>query len=290
MRQRRRPKYMRSELRGLLNLAEGLAVLKCRSSSNLATLVRIWARPLSMVMAQGNITDLGISGAPKRRRWRFKGSKGTIAPRCQFCSYTGNILRMPSRTHCMLQTRSTWKQLDKKFGHDLEALWAEAKRVLGAFGAGKALDSLDETIAEFHTVDRRADAFRYAVDRNGQKHFKGHGTVVLYALGERRRDGLPRRCARGKSPKSKGGRHPALRARSGHAVRGRRSLRMARGGRSPLDELAEVDVPFDELAEEEVPFELLAEVDVPLPAKAAVENATAVDSRSAAMSFMVRLQ
>jgi hypothetical protein len=74
------------------------------------------------------------------------------------------------------------EQSDKKFGHDLEALWAEAKRVLGAYGVGKALDSLDETIAEFHTVDRRADAFRYAVDRNGQKPFKGHGTVVLYAL------------------------------------------------------------------------------------------------------------
>lgn len=74
------------------------------------------------------------------------------------------------------------EQSDRKFGHDLAALWSEAKRVLTRFEDEETLCSLDETIADFDAADRRADAFRYAVDRNGQKHFKEHGTVLLQNL------------------------------------------------------------------------------------------------------------
>jgi hypothetical protein len=74
------------------------------------------------------------------------------------------------------------EQSDQKFGHDLEALWTEAKRVLTRFVAIDTLNSIDESISEYHTIDSRADAFRYAVDRNGQRHFKDHGTVLLHEL------------------------------------------------------------------------------------------------------------
>ena len=74
------------------------------------------------------------------------------------------------------------QQSDKKFGHDLASLWTEAKRVLVRFENQETLDTLDETIAEFNAADKRAEAFRYAVDRNGQKHFKEHGTVLLHTL------------------------------------------------------------------------------------------------------------
>ena len=74
------------------------------------------------------------------------------------------------------------EQSDKKFGHDLAALWTEAKRVLVRFVAIGTLETIDESIAEYDAVDRRADAFRYAVDRNGQKHFKEQGTVILHEL------------------------------------------------------------------------------------------------------------
>jgi hypothetical protein len=74
------------------------------------------------------------------------------------------------------------QQSDKKFGHNLAGLWVEAKRVLSRFVAIEALETLDETIAEYDTIDRRADAFRYAVDRDGERHFKNHGTVLLHEL------------------------------------------------------------------------------------------------------------
>ena len=74
------------------------------------------------------------------------------------------------------------QQSDKKFGHDLAGLWTEAKRVLSRFVAVETLETIDESIAEYDTIDRRADAFRYAVDRKGEKHFKGHGTVLLHEL------------------------------------------------------------------------------------------------------------
>jgi hypothetical protein len=74
------------------------------------------------------------------------------------------------------------EQSDQKFGHDLAALWSEAKRILVNFSDEQTLNSLDETIAEFNTADKRADAFRYAVDRQGQRHFKERGTVLLQPL------------------------------------------------------------------------------------------------------------
>ncbi|WP_439395410.1 hypothetical protein ACRQ5Q_40675 [Bradyrhizobium sp. PMVTL-01] len=74
------------------------------------------------------------------------------------------------------------EQSDKKFGHDLAALWLEAKQVLSRFVAVKTLETIDETIAEYDAIDRRADAFRYAVDRNGERHFKDYGIVLLHEL------------------------------------------------------------------------------------------------------------
>ncbi|WP_137043975.1 hypothetical protein [Pseudolabrys sp. FHR47] len=74
------------------------------------------------------------------------------------------------------------EQVDKKFGHDLAGLWKEAKRVLGNFVDKDFLESIDAPIAEFDKVDRRADAFRYAVDRDGQRHFPKQGSVILHEL------------------------------------------------------------------------------------------------------------
>lgn len=70
---------------------------------------------------------------------------------------------------------------DKKFGHDLAALWREVAQVLDNFGF-KATAGQHSVINELVELDARADAFRYALDRAGQQQFERIGSVDLDAL------------------------------------------------------------------------------------------------------------
>jgi len=70
---------------------------------------------------------------------------------------------------------------DRKFGHDLAALWRETAKVFGNFqieptAAHAAL------ITELVELDARADAFRYALNALDQKQFERIGSVDLDAL------------------------------------------------------------------------------------------------------------
>jgi hypothetical protein len=70
---------------------------------------------------------------------------------------------------------------DKKFGHDIAALWAEVRPLVISFGVAPS-DADDRTIAEMADLDKRADAFRYALDNKGERHFKGIGSVDVGLL------------------------------------------------------------------------------------------------------------
>lgn len=70
---------------------------------------------------------------------------------------------------------------DKRFGHDLAALWVEAGKVLDNFGIKKTAIH-DALVAELVELDARADAFRYALDRRDQRQFDRIGSVDLSAV------------------------------------------------------------------------------------------------------------
>lgn len=70
---------------------------------------------------------------------------------------------------------------DKKFGHDLTALWNEVGKVLDNFRFEATADQ-HSAINELVELDARADAFRYALDRAEQQQFERIGSVDLDAL------------------------------------------------------------------------------------------------------------
>lgn len=70
---------------------------------------------------------------------------------------------------------------DKKFGHDLAALWGEVDKVLENFGFEATADQ-HSFINELVELDARADAFRYALDRAEQQQFERIGSVDLDTL------------------------------------------------------------------------------------------------------------
>jgi hypothetical protein len=73
-------------------------------------------------------------------------------------------------------------QSDERFGHDLEKLWAEVKRVTSAFVAEELIASVDPVVAIFHSVDGRADAFRYATNPKGDAQMPDNAHVVYHEL------------------------------------------------------------------------------------------------------------
>jgi hypothetical protein len=79
-------------------------------------------------------------------------------------------------------------QSEKKFGHDLNALWAEAKRVLTAFVDAEWLAEMDQIVNDFDTLDKKGDAFRYPVNNKGANQFENHGHVLLDELMKRMDD------------------------------------------------------------------------------------------------------
>lgn len=70
---------------------------------------------------------------------------------------------------------------DKKFGHNLAALWDEAGKVFTNFSVEATADQRS-AIAELVELDARADAFRYALDKAEEKQFDRIGSVDLDAL------------------------------------------------------------------------------------------------------------
>lgn len=73
-------------------------------------------------------------------------------------------------------------QSEEKFGHDLSKLWAEAERVLKSFVDAEWLKPIQEAVDIFSAVDRRADAFRYATNPEGDPQMPKNAHVVYHEL------------------------------------------------------------------------------------------------------------
>lgn len=71
--------------------------------------------------------------------------------------------------------------VDKKFGHNLAALWEEAAKVFKNFGFEPTAEQKG-LIDELVELDARVDAFRYALDNRDQEQFERIGSVDLDAL------------------------------------------------------------------------------------------------------------
>jgi len=74
------------------------------------------------------------------------------------------------------------QQADKKFGHDLVKLWAETKPILGNFVLPHLMDVIDVAVEDFNKFDRRADAFRYAVNKDGEPQMPKDTYLIFHAL------------------------------------------------------------------------------------------------------------
>lgn len=73
-------------------------------------------------------------------------------------------------------------QSEEKFGHDVEKLWNETKRVLTAFVCKDLLESINSTLETIHAIDKRADAFRYATNPAGDAQMPENAHVVYHEL------------------------------------------------------------------------------------------------------------
>jgi hypothetical protein len=71
------------------------------------------------------------------------------------------------------------QQSDCLFGHDLEKLLLELRKVADSYdlSCGEELDEVALTILEIHSVDQGATAFRYAMRCDGDPQFEKHGVV-----------------------------------------------------------------------------------------------------------------
>jgi len=76
------------------------------------------------------------------------------------------------------------QQSDCLFGHDLEKLLMELRKVAGSYdlSCGEELDEVALTILEIHGVDQGATAFRYAMRCDGDPQFEKHGVVDVREL------------------------------------------------------------------------------------------------------------
>lgn len=72
---------------------------------------------------------------------------------------------------------------DKKFGHNLAALWAEAEKVFDNYRIEER-ELVSDVIKELVELDQWADAFRYATNRDEEKHFEKLGSVDVHALND----------------------------------------------------------------------------------------------------------
>jgi hypothetical protein len=73
-------------------------------------------------------------------------------------------------------------QSEEKVGHNLEALWAGTESALKAFIGGEWLGSIAEAVKLFSAVDKRADAFRYATNPQGDPQMPKNAHVVYHEL------------------------------------------------------------------------------------------------------------
>jgi len=73
-------------------------------------------------------------------------------------------------------------QSDKKFAHDLVALWAETKKALEVFVSPDFLAPIGSAVETFSTIDQRADAFRYATNSKGDPQMPKDAYVVYHEL------------------------------------------------------------------------------------------------------------
>ncbi len=79
-------------------------------------------------------------------------------------------------------------QSEEKFGHDLEKLWSEVRRVLCNYLYGELIEMISSVSTEFHAIDRRADAFRYATNPQGDPRLPENAHVVYHELIEQMDD------------------------------------------------------------------------------------------------------
>jgi hypothetical protein len=70
---------------------------------------------------------------------------------------------------------------NKKFGHDLSALWEETEKVFDNYVI-EDRQQIRDVVNELVELDQRADAFRYATNRDEQEHFENLGSVDVKAL------------------------------------------------------------------------------------------------------------
>jgi hypothetical protein len=76
------------------------------------------------------------------------------------------------------------QQSDCLFGHDLEKLLLELRKVAGSYDLScrEELGEVALTILEIHRADQRATAFRYAIRRDGDPQLERHGVVDVSML------------------------------------------------------------------------------------------------------------
>jgi hypothetical protein len=73
-------------------------------------------------------------------------------------------------------------QSEKKFGHNLAELWTESVRVLEVFIDKDWLEPVGSAVDAFNAIDRRADAFRYATNPEGDPQMPKNAHVVYHEL------------------------------------------------------------------------------------------------------------
>jgi hypothetical protein len=62
------------------------------------------------------------------------------------------------------------------------------RRILSAFLYGELIELISSVVAEFHVIDRRADAFRYATNPGGGPQLPENAHVVYHELIEQMDD------------------------------------------------------------------------------------------------------
>ena len=73
-------------------------------------------------------------------------------------------------------------QSEEKFGHNLAKLWGEAEGVLRQFVCADWLVPVESAVEAFNAIDRRADAFRYATNPEGDPQMPKSAHVVYHEL------------------------------------------------------------------------------------------------------------
>jgi hypothetical protein len=108
-----------------------------------------------------------------------RGSNRSAMPVLFLCRH---YLEIALKDALHLSNAFDLNQSEERFGHNLERLWSETKRVLLNFVDTERLSEIDEAVSEFAEVDSRADAFRYPLNSRGDHHFEQHGFVLIDQL------------------------------------------------------------------------------------------------------------